>query len=209
MRSASRPSWRIELGDDSDLSAALWIRDATGIVVEADDVPPCLTVRPPASRVLDGQDLSVVGRDWLAWWRALLEARLDRRHNPPPGGAGNALRQWAVASHARVAAAGSMSDDFAALAHAPGLQRACRELARQAHAARTRPGMESTPWPVYKQVVDEVAAARRVDPGRLDGTVVVTPTGGGWWRVIEPGFVLASDDAPTHDVVRAALESAL
>lgn len=209
MRVASRPSWRLTIGDDPMLSAALWIRDAAGILVEADDVPPPLVVRPPASHVLDGEDLTIVGRDWLAWWRALLAMKLDEHRNPPPGGTRKDWQQWASANFARRGAAGGPDDGFAALAHARALRRACQELFREAHRARTRPRLESTPWEVYKRLVDEVAVAHGVDRRVLDGTVVVVPTCGGWWRVLEPGFVLASDDAPADDVLCASLESPL
>ncbi|GIG21128.1 hypothetical protein Cch01nite_18520 [Cellulomonas chitinilytica] len=209
MRIASGPSWSLELGDDPFLSAALWIRDATGIVVEADDVPPPLNVPPPSSHVLDGEDLDGVGGDWLDWWRALLAARLAQRHNPPPGGDfGEEWKQWAVTNQARWAAVGSIGDEFAGLAHAPALQRACRELGRAAHGARTTSKIQHDRAMGYGLLVDEVAATHHVDRNTLCGTVIVTPTGGGWWRLIEPGFVLASNDAPHQEIVRAALTPA-
>jgi len=211
MRFSGSPSWRLSIGDDFMLSAALWIRDAAGIVVdvEARDVPPPLLVPPPASDVLADEDVVAVGRDWLTWWRTLLVEKIDEHRNPPPQGVGEDWRRWTTANLDRRRAAGAPDDDFAALAHAPGLRLACTELFRQANRARTRPRLETTPWEVYKRLVDDVAAAHDVDPNTLDGTVVAVPTGAGWWRVVSPGLVLASEDALAEDVVRAALESGL
>ncbi|ACZ30406.1 hypothetical protein Xcel_1375 [Xylanimonas cellulosilytica DSM 15894] len=46
------------------LSAALWIRDAAGMFVDADDdVPPSLAVTPPTSKALASDEASAVGRD--------------------------------------------------------------------------------------------------------------------------------------------------
>jgi len=193
------------------LSAALWIRDAAGIVVdaEAEDVPPPLLVPPPASDVLEDEDLLDVGRDWLTWWRKLLDEKADTHRNRPPRGIDDDWQRWATANLARRRAAGDPGDDFAALANAPGLRRACVELFPSANGARTRPRLETTPWEVYKRLVDEVSAAHNVDPNQLDGTVVVVPTGAAWWRIISPGFVIASEDASTDDVLRASLESAI
>lgn len=211
MRRAGRASWRLSVGDDHMLSAALWTRDAAGIVVdrEADDVPPRLIVPPPASDVLADEDRVAVGRDWLSWWRSLLVQKVDAHRNPPPTGVGEDWQQWVRGGLERRTAAGGPDDDFAALAHAPGLRLACRELFRGASQARTRPRLETTPWEVSERLVDEVAATHGVDPNVLDGTVAVVPTGDGWWRVLCPGLVIASEDAPTDDVLRASLESAI
>ena len=211
MHVSGRRSWTVSVGDDFMLSAALWIRDAAGIVVDAgaDDVPPPLLVPPATSDVLADEDLIAVGRDWLTWWRTLVVAKVDTHRNPPPVGVGEDWQRWARGDLARRRAAGDPGDDFAALAHAPGLRLACRELFRDASRARTRPHLETTPWKVHKRLVDEVSAAHNVDPNLLAGTVVVVPTGAGWWRVVDPGLVIASEDAPTDDVVRASLESAI
>lgn len=210
MRVSGRPSWKLSIGDDFLLSAALWIRDAAGVVVvDADDVPPHLLVPPPASDVLADEDLAAVGRDWLTWWRTLLDNRVATHRNPPPAGVGEDWQQWVRGDLADRSAAGGPDDDFAALAHAPGLRRACRELFRDAQRARSRSRLETTPWEVYERLVHEVAAAHEVEPEALDGTVVVVPSGAAWWRVLSPGLVIASEDAPTDDVVRAALESAI
>ncbi|RZS60671.1 hypothetical protein [Xylanimonas ulmi] len=211
MRFANRPSWSLRVGDDHMLSAALWIRDATGLVVESDDVPPPLLVRPPASAILDGEDLKAVGRDWLRWWRALVAIQLDRRDAPPQTTTPNSSRKWIGATYERLVDTGDPFDGFAGLAWAPALQRACVGLFPQTSRARTAPTRfeTETPWTLYRQVVHGVAAAHALDPNVLSGDVLVTPTGGGWWRVLGPGFVITSDDAPAEDVVRAAIESRL
>ncbi|ACZ30412.1 hypothetical protein Xcel_1381 [Xylanimonas cellulosilytica DSM 15894] len=210
MQVAGRPSWRLSVGDDPMLSATLWIRDAAGMVVDADDdVPPSLAVPPPPSDVLAGEDTSAIGRDWLGWWRTLMAQRVDAHRNPASHGIGADWRRWARDDLARRTAVGGPDDEFAALAGTPALQRACRELFRDASRARTRPRLESIPWTVCKRVVDDVATAHHVDPDVLDGTVIVLPTGAGWWRVIAAGVVLASDDAEPQHVLRAAFESAL
>lgn len=212
MRFAGGASWRLSVGDDELLYAALWIRDAVGLAVDADDVPPPLTAPPPRSDVLDGEDLAVIGRDWLGWWRALLAFKVDEHRNPPPEEIGDAWRRWVAELSVRRDAAGSPADDYAALAHAPALQRACTALFRQASRADRRPSHEELvdrPWEDTRRIVDEVAARRGVDPGALEGTIVLVPTTGPWMRVLEPGLVIAAGAVPDVDTVRTALETSL
>lgn len=56
-------------------------------------------------------------------------------------------------------------------------------------------------------IVREVATARAVDPNTLTGNVIVLPTVGTWWHVVEPGAALASRGAPIGEVLREVLDS--
>ncbi|QAY71186.1 hypothetical protein [Xylanimonas protaetiae] len=208
MRIAGQPSWRLSVSDSQSLEVALYVRDAAGIVVAGDDVPPPLTAPPPRSDVLDGADPAPVAAQWLAWWRTLVALDLELQKAPTLDGA--AWQAWAREHAARRDAAGTPTDDFAGLAHAPALRQACVALAHDAYgAARRNPELDRAPWAQTKQVVDDVAQAHGVDPDVLSGVVIQVPTTGGWWRVVEPGAVLASTAAPYDAVVRAAFESAL
>lgn len=212
MHMVGRRSWRLSVGDDELLTAALIVRDAVGLVVEADDVPPPLADAPPSSAVLDGEDLTAVAGDWLGWWRALVAAGVEGRRDEPPRGR-KAFEVWARRSAVRHESAGA-PPDFAGLGHAPGLRRAAVALFRDAAAHQDRASLHGTlherPWADTRRAVDEVAARRGVDPGVLDGTVIVVPTSGPWWRVAQPGFALASPHADALDAaVSAALETSL
>ncbi|WP_425956099.1 hypothetical protein [Xylanimonas sp. McL0601] len=210
MRFAGRPSWSLSVGDDQHLNAALYFRDALALVVEGDDVPPRLAEQPPLSNVLAGADLTVVGRDWLGWWRGLLALYLEQKHAPE--GTGADWRAWVTENAARRDLIGGPADGFAGLAHAPDLQRACVALIRDAYAADRRAqgaALGARPWAETMRVVDEVAAEHGVDPNSLSGIVVVVPTAGRWWHVVEPGAVIASRDTDGDDVIRAAFVSSL
>lgn len=71
-------SWRVD-SDHSDLALhfALWVRDASGLVVDqpTDSVPPPLLTPP------DRIKATVTTDDWLAWWDELLRWRFE----PPEG----------------------------------------------------------------------------------------------------------------------------
>jgi hypothetical protein len=212
MRFAGRPSWRLSVGDEDLLEVALWVRDALGLPIDSADVPPPLADSPPRSSVLDGEDLAVVGRDWLDWWRALLALQVARRANPlREGSFPDWVRQHSSLRHG----VGGPEDDFAGLADAPALRRATVALFREAHRGVGRVGpQQERPWEAIARVVDEVVAERGVTPGQLDGSVILLPVVGVWWRLLAPGVVLASVEAYLgpdvgDDVVRAALESSI
>lgn len=189
MRLAGRRSWRCSIGDSAPLALALWVRDATGLVTAPADAPPPLAVAPARSKVLDGQDLVAVGRDWLDWWRGLVAWEVTAHLDPP----------WPVraarGSRPRVAdiAPVSPDDGFAALAGVPVLQEAVRALFLPAHRGLDRTSaQQERPWATIAAVVAEVAARRGVDPGVLDGNVVLLPVVGPWWHLVAPGVALAS-----------------
>ncbi len=207
MKFAGRPSWSLAIGDDQQLTMALYVRDAAGLVVADDGAPPPLLETPPAAEVLGAEGAAAVGQDWLTWWRALVRLYLEGQRAPridtPEG------RAWLAERAQRRAEVGDLSDDFAGLAHVPALQRACRALAGVALAASGRWPDPSREWlgsTDVGSIVREVAAARGVAEHTLSGTVVVLPTGGTWWHLVEPGALLASVGASPEQAVRAALE---
>lgn len=210
MRPAGRPSWSLGVGDDHQLELALFVRDAAGLVVAGDGVPPPLVVRPPLAEVLEGADPTAVGKDWLRWWRLLVRLHLESKR--APRGHGPDWQGWVVEHHRHREAAGSPSDEFAGLAHVPALRRACTVLSEAALEARRRWEKPSRGWLEGTDVgaiVREVATARTLDPNTLTGNVVVLPTVGSWWHLAEPGAVLASREAPTEEVLRAVLDSSV
>lgn len=212
MRFAGQPSWRLSVGDEWMLGVALWVRDAVGLPIDSADVPPPLADSPARSSVLDGEDLDDVGRDWLDWWHALLALQVARRANPLREGS---FPDWVRQCSSRLHDVGGPDDDFAGLADAPALRRATVALFRDAHRGVDRVGpQQERPWGAIARVVDDVVAERGVTPGDLDGSVILLPVVGTWWRLLAPGVVLASVEAYLDldvgdDVVRAALESSI
>ena len=208
MQVTGRPSWSLAIGDDQQLTMALCVRDASALEVADDGVPPPLLEPLPPAEVLGEQDPAAVGRDWLTWWQALVRFYLDGQDAPRVDTSEG--RVWLTERAQRRAAVGDLSDDFAGLAHQPALQRACRALAGEALEASRRWPDPSRGWLGSTDVgtiVREVAAARGAAEHTLTGTVVVLPTVTTWWRLVEPGAVLASVGAPPEQVVRAALYS--
>lgn len=211
MRRAGRRSWRCTIGDSAPLGLALWVRDATGIVTAPVDAPPPLAVTPARSAVLDGQDLVAVGRDWLDWWRSLVAWEVAARLDP------SRPERVERGSRPRVSDTPPMAPDdgFAALACMPVLQQAVRALFLPAHRGLDRTSaQQERPWASIAAVVAEVAARRGVDPGVLDGNVVLLPVAGPWWHLAAPGVALASvqawlDPVSGDEVLRMVLESPL
>lgn len=120
MQVAGRPSWALDVGDDEQLELALFIRDAAGLVVAGDGVPPPLLDRPPVAEVLGAADPAAVGRDWLELWRALVRVHLESKR--APRGRDSHWRAWVAEHHRYREVAGSPSDGFAGPAHAPALR---------------------------------------------------------------------------------------
>ena len=61
----------------------------------------------------------------------------------------------------------------------------------------------SVPYPVVREVAEDLAFDRGVDPGRVRATVVLLDAeddAGAWWREVAPGVALCSFDAALHPV---------
>lgn len=68
MQFAGRRSWQVRIDGDPLLPhAALYVREACGIPVNAGGVPPLLVTPPPTEITIDSGQ-------WLAWWRTLVAA---------------------------------------------------------------------------------------------------------------------------------------
>ena len=108
--------------------------------------------------------------------------------------------------------------EFTALAHAPQLRAAVRASFndvsrwRRHRVSRLEAGSNVD---VVKQAVDDVAFDREVPVEALNGTLVVLPVEGVWWRRIAPGQILCSDTATSspetfyqvvYEVVTSSLE---
>ena len=215
VRRAGLGSWRLDVSDSDLAEMALFVRDAVGLVVPAAvDLPPALN-GPVADRrgVLSDRDRADASVQWVWWWRQILEVEF---------GVKRGLRLSAAERRATeaVAAVRSVSDppEFTALAHAPQLRAAVRASFndvsrwRRHRVSRLEAGSNVD---VVKQAVDDVAFDREVPVEALNGTLVVLPVEGVWWRRIAPGQILCSDTATSspetfyqvvYEVVTSSLE---
>ena len=174
---------------------ASFVRDAVGLVVPAaSGLPPALN-GPVAGRraVLSDPDRADASVQWVPWWQQILEVAF---------GVKRGLRLSAGEERASevVAAVRSVSDppEFTALADVPQLRAAVRASFddfsqwQRHRVSRLEAGSNVD---VVKQAVDDVAFDREVPVEALNGTIVVLPVTGVWWRRIAPGQILCSDTA--------------
>ncbi|MGY1843009.1 hypothetical protein [Modestobacter sp. SYSU DS0875] len=111
--------------------------------------------------------------------------------------------------------------DFAALADRPALQRAAVDTFPHAHRWVNQLRLEqrderegSFPYRLVRQVAEDVAFDRRVDPGAVRASAVVLEVEGNWWHLLAPGAVgcsraAAADPTTAELVLRRAFESGL
>ena len=83
MRTGSETSWEVTFVDPADLFFALYVRDAAGLA-GAEDFPcldgPVPRWEPAPPWTPTRRD--VAGRQWRAWWAALLDHRPDDGNTP-------------------------------------------------------------------------------------------------------------------------------
>lgn len=223
MQRAGEPSWRLSVADGHDLDLLLWFRDALGLVVLGDDVPPRAVPRPPdrSGLLADDERVAASGR-WAAWWRAALAFAGEGQVAEPPAGEGPFL-SW-VRERAVVHEAIGAPPGFAALGDVPALRdavvrlfpEAWRDLsAREAARAGELPRRATAgDHRGLAALADDVARAHGVGIGAVRGAVLVVAVEGPWWRLVGPGVVACSPDdgddaALAAVVVRAAFESGL
>ncbi len=210
MRESDGTSWR--LSEDVPVSAhvALYVRDAAGLpVTESEDLPPRLEGPVPdqAHAVGDG-DRAAAGQQWSAWWRDIVDTEA-RLHVAAPDGD-------------RRAAVLPEPPDFAALAHAPDLQKAVaatfgeatRFVDRHRRDLLYHDRPRQLPWVLLSGVAEQVAAERHVPITSLHGQVMVLMVQGSWWTLHSPGVALASvaalrDRRLAGEVVARVFTSAL
>ncbi|QJW36449.1 hypothetical protein [Cellulosimicrobium protaetiae] len=207
-----------------DLDLLLWFRDALGLVVLGDDVPPRAVPRSPdrSDQLADDERVAAAGR-WAAWWRAALAFAGESQRAEAPAGKGQFLA-W-VHERAVVHEAIGVPPDFAALSDVPSLRDAVVRLfadARRDLSGREAARAGALPRRATAEdhrglaaLAEDVARAHGVGIGAVRGAVLVVAVEGPWWRLVGPGVVVCSssaygDDAAfTSEVVRAAFVSAL
>jgi hypothetical protein len=207
---AGSPSWRFEESDGHLLSLALAVRDGCDLPVPGGPgVPPPLVAPPPAAGNLTPGQRREAARQWAVWWADLvdLEARRlapDRAAVP----AGPALLDALEAAGA--------PPDFAGLADLPELRSAARATPGVPRAVPDRAGGPhgTFAYDLVRQVAEDVAFDRSVEPARVTGAAVVLDVQGLWWHEIGTGALLCSraaaeDPRAAHQVLRRAFESGL
>ena len=230
MRSAGSSSWSLRESQDKELHRLLYLRQA---LVGQEHVvldPPALRHRPPAVDVpADQVPAALVA--WQQWWLDALalvvlqegddlasEGSVPRwvRGRIPLDGA---PPLWRERSHALRTAAGSMPPDGRSSLVDPVLRAVADLVEEDAHRWTTQQRREmvadlargdldavrrgSVPCPVVREVAEDVAFDRGVDPGRVRATVLlldVEDDAGAWWREVAPGVALCSFDAALHPV---------
>lgn len=223
MQLAGEPSWRLSESDGADLDLLLWCRDALGLSVPGDDLPPPAVPRTPdRSGLMTESDRAPAADRWASWWRTAARFAGEGHLEEPPSGEGPFLA-WARERSAARDAIGA-PPDFSALGDVPALRDAVVRLFPEAHRwltgreeARARALRERDTTDGHRvlgALAEDVALAHGVGIGAVRGAVVVVSVDGAWWRLVAPGAVVCSpayiDDAAFADeVVRAAFESGL
>lgn len=185
MRLAGTRSWEFRADIGQSTHAALYVRDSLRLEHSGSGVPPGLMGDvPDRSELLDDAERAAVSREWLQAWHGMAD-------HPP-------VVPTVRADDARIRAL----YDEAHLWFQPVRRNVIRE------------NPQLIAWAVIRDAVKDVASARGVHTGSLRGTAEVLLVRGVWWRVLSPGFVLASvgavsDPAAAGGLVRACLESGL
>lgn len=222
MRIAGSKSWRFEHDNLDVLRRALFVRDAAMLLVtDSVDVPPRLSGEvPPVPAVLVEADRAAAARQWLQWWRRILElavrevsackaeepshdmihadvmdrvqARTDWRHElcDPPDFAG--ISAW---PELRSAAAGTYSS-YRTWSH-----RASRHPAAEG-------GLRLSPffaWQVVNDAVHDAAASLGVPVSEMDAVAHVIPVEGEWSYIAGPGCGVCSDAVALDPVAASEL----
>ncbi len=216
MEQAGALSWRFAESSGQMSHVALFVRDAVRLEVPDNPVvPPALAAEvPDRCSVLDDEQRRAAGRQWTSWWRAVVSDEV--RRNAGPGRADP--DEW---PRAAPLSAGSWPD-FDVLGDRPELRQAVRALfeegARWADDGPRRrppaPGASRFPWPLVRDVAEDVAFDRHVGLDAVQGGVELLAVSGVWWTRAAPGAVLcstgaAADPTTAHAVVREAFESGL
>lgn len=209
MHVAGRPSWQFEYGNGhcSHLRAALFARDAAGLVVPPrPDVPPPLTAEwldgglAAGLAALTAADLAAAAGQWLEWWGALLASTVAEADSRPSPDADVAeVLAWLANRHAAV----FDPPDFGSLATMPEL-RIVAQAAQQTHP-RVPDRSGSFDFSLIRSIAEQTAADFGVPIDAIDGTAHVLDVQGSWWHVAGPGCVLCSPAATTDPAAAAEL----
>ena len=168
------PSWRVGIGDASDLAFALYVREAAAIV-GAEDVPPLFAPVPRWSYPFSKVQRAVLATQWSSWWSTLLSKRTDGS-----------------------VSGGYDGPDFTSMVGTQELRRVQREVFLPANRWRATSGLE--PWsytgdeafmPIELVVEIEAGLGRTARP--FSFSVEVLPIMGAWCWDLSPTQMLASE----------------
>ena len=220
VRIAGSKSWRFEHDDLYVLRRALFVRDAAMLPVAASvDVPPRLSGDvPAASAVLAEADRAAAARQWLQWWRRMLDRaarEVSVRKAEDPSG------DMMARVEARMRWRHELCDppDFAGISAWPEL----REAATGTHSSYEAWSLEASrhpaaegrvfAWQLVHDAVQDAAASLGVPVSEMDAVAHVIPVDGQWSYIAGPGcgvcsVAVALDPVPASDLLRRLFMSA-
>jgi hypothetical protein len=214
MYRAEHSTWHFSQGVEELTNALLYVRDVTGLEpTHMPNIPPHLAGRLPNWHdKLDTATRAQASAEWPRWWRAVLDYEI-RVH-----------LSRSADQRARLAELRNIADPpaFGSLADCPALRKAaqtafadaCRWVAGERDKLFSDDGQSLFGWHLIREVAEEVAIRRGVQPGQLRGCVVVLFVEGGWSVKLGSGamacsVMTAQDPVAARDTVRTAFESAL
>jgi hypothetical protein len=220
MRRAGSESWLFAYGIDQLPHAALYVRDATGLLPPRDPVVPPRLVQSQARyrHVLDDAGRADAGAQWLRWWRALVTGSAQAQYAASRGDLDDAR---SITDLSR----GIWPDDQGVIAAlGPGDQTALSQAVRAAFEpgsrwnSRYRPPQPETDlslfeWHLVRDTAEDLARRHRVNPGALRGYAVVLLVHGKWRAAFDGAMACsltcAGDPDSARAVVTEAFESSL
>ena len=185
------PSWRVGIGDASDLAFALYVREAAAIV-GAEDVPPLFAPVPRWSYPFSEVQRAALATQWSSWWSTLLSKRTDGSIS-----------------------GGYDGPDFASMVGTPELRQVQREFFLPANRWGATSGLESWSYtgseafmPIDLVAELEETLGRAARP--FSFAVEVLPIVGAWSLDLSPNQMLASealcaDSGAFREVLRSRL----
>ena len=217
MRFAGSKSWRFGHDDLDVLRRALFVRDAAMLPVTASvDVPPRLSGEiPVVPAVLPEADRAAAARQWLQWWRRMLdmavrEVSVRKAEDPSDD-------MTAEARMARLQArAGWRRDvcdppDFAGISEWPELRSAAAGTHSSYQAWSPGVSRQSAAdgrffaWQVVNDAVHDAAASLGVPVSEMDAEAHVMPVEGQWSYIAGPGCGVCSDAVALDPVAASDL----
>ena len=205
VRIAGSKSWRFEHDDLDILRRALFVRDAAMLSVAASvEVPPRLSGDVPmTTAVVSEGDRAVAARQWLLWWRHMLDQVaqefIARKAEDPSDGLEDP-RDVMARLEARTRWRHEVCDPpgFAGISAWPELQSAAvgTYSAHQAWSPGTSRWSAAEPrlfaWQIVRDAVQDAAASLDLPVSEMDAVAHVVPVEGEWSYIAGPGCGVCS-----------------
>lgn len=201
MRKAGSSSWRFEHDNPQFLHLALFVRDATRLVVTAsEDVPPRLAGElPDLAGVLMAAEKAAAADQWLTWWRRLLGQAVREVRQRKAQAEDQDPAAW---QRARLAGLEEVFDppEFRSLADLQPLRTAAVATFHDAvtwSSSRERNSQRQRKWfawPLVRDAAEQAAAELDISIGDLDAVAYVLDVKGAWSHLAAPGFALCSPE---------------